>query len=123
MKVEASNSQMIESFSVDLTKVKNKIFVGVCCRSNLVYALASDGHIYVYSEERKLSKWMDIKVGRAFGCSLDMLNDNLYCACADGVMRVFDLKTLKHVTTFQKPPPLGSTNVETGVKKIKVANN
>ena len=66
---------------------------------------------------------MNIKVARAFGCTIDQTADTLYCACADGIIRVFNPTNLQHITTFQKPPPLGQTNIETGVKKIKVANN
>ena len=93
-KPEGSKESVLESFSADLTKVKLKVFVGVACKHSLVYTLASDGHLYVFSEERKLSKWMNIKVTRAFGCSIDSVNDTLYCACADGVIRVFNPKTL-----------------------------
>ena len=99
-KPEGSKESVLESFSADLAKVKHKVFVGVACKHSLVYTLASDGHLYVFSEERKLSKWMNIKVTRAFGCSIDSVNDTLYCACADGVIRVFNPKTLQHVTTF-----------------------
>ena len=118
-----SKEGVLESQTADLAKVKCKIFVGVACKHSMVYALASDGHLYVFTEERKLSKWMNIKVTRAFGCSIDSANDTLYCACADGIIRVFNPKTLQHITTFQKPPPLGQTNIETGIKKIKVPQN
>ena len=89
-----SKESISESFSADLTKVKSKVFVGVVCKNKLAYALASDGHLYVFTEERKLSKWMNIKVSRAFGCSIDSINDTLYCACADGIIRVFNPETL-----------------------------
>lgn len=63
---------------------------------------------------------MNIKVTRAFGCNIDSINNTLYCACSDGIIRVFNPETLQHLITLQKPPPLGQTNIETGVKKIKV---
>ena len=121
--VEGSKESILESFSADLSKVKSKVFVGVACAHQLAYALAADGHLYVFTQERKLSKWMNIKVTRAFGCTIDRGSDTLYCACADGVVRVFNPQTLQHVVTLQKPPPLGQTNIETGVKKIKVPQN
>ena len=40
----------MESKSADLTKVKLKIFVGVTCSDGQVFALASDGHLYVYDK-------------------------------------------------------------------------
>ena len=92
--VEGSKESILESFTADLAKVKTKIFVGVVCKHAMAYALASDGHLYLFNEEKKLSKWMNIKVSRAFGCCLDNLSDTLYCACADGVIRVFNPQTL-----------------------------
>jgi WD40 repeat protein len=91
---EGSKECILESFSADLSKVKQKIFVGVVCKNQNVYALTSDGHLYVFTEERKLSKWMNIKVSRAFSCSIDSKSDALYCACADGIIRVFNPLTL-----------------------------
>ena len=89
----------------------------------MAYAIAADGHLYVFTLERKLSKWMNIKVARAFGCTIDPCNDSLVCACADGVIRLFNPQTLSHVVTLQKPPPLGKINIESGVRKIKVPQN
>jgi len=97
---DGSKECILESFAADLTKVKQKIFVGVACKESLVYALAGDGHLYVFSEERKLSKWMNIKVTRAFGCTIDPTADALYCACADGIIRVFNPTNLSHITTL-----------------------
>lgn len=65
----------MESFSADLSKVKSKIFVGVACKHSNAYALANDGHLYVFTEDRKLSKWMNIKVTRAFSCSISQNTD------------------------------------------------
>jgi hypothetical protein len=61
---------MMESFSADIAKVKNKIFVGVACKHSCVYSLTNDGCLYIFSEDRKLNKWMNIKVNRAFGVSI-----------------------------------------------------
>lgn len=114
---------MIQPKSVDLSKVRQKIFVGVACYNNLVYALTSGGHLNIFNEEGKLSKWMDIQVTRAFSCTIDSQKELLYCSCGDGIIRMFNSKSLEHIATNQKPPPLGQTNIETGVKKIKVEKN
>lgn len=95
----------------------------MCCKLSQVFALTVDGLLYCFNEDRKLGRWMNIKVSKAFGCSISKSVDQLYCACADGVVRVFDPKDLKHIVTLQKPPPLGQTNIEAGVKKIKVSHN
>jgi WD40 repeat protein len=49
-----------------------------------------------------------------------MTNDYLFCGCSDGVVRVFGTKNLEHILTLPKPPPLGSANIEAGVKKIRI---
>jgi len=64
---------------------------------------------------------MDIKVEKAY--SLHMNKDYLLCGCAEGVVRVFQPKTLEHVLTLPKPPPLGTANISTGVKRIRIPSN
>jgi len=44
----------------------------------------------------------------------------MFCACADGVLRVFKTDTLQHIVTMARPPPLGETNILVGVSKIKI---
>jgi mitogen-activated protein kinase binding protein 1 len=61
-----SSESIIESKTAELAKVKVSIFVGVAVYNQKVFALATDGHIYVYDKQRKLVKWMNIKVARAF---------------------------------------------------------
>ena len=83
-----------------------------------MFALASDGHLYVYDRQRKLTKWMNIKVERALSSAFS--SSLLFCGCSDGVVRVFGTKNLEHILTLPKPPPLGSANIESGVKKIRI---
>ena len=61
---------------------------------------------------------MNIKVEKALGCCIT--NDYLFCACSEGVIRVFGSKALDHIMTLPKPPPLGSANIEAGIKKIRI---
>lgn len=77
----------MESKTADLDKVKSKIFVGVSIKETKVYSLTSEGHVYVFDAARKLVKWMNIKVERAFGCQVS--GERLFCACSDGIMRIF----------------------------------
>lgn len=95
-----SSEKIMVSHTADLAKVKSKIFVGVACKHSMTYALCSDGHLYVFTEDKKLSKWMNIKVARAFSCAIDKSTDVLYCACADGTIRVFNPKSLSHIVTL-----------------------
>ena len=75
-----------------------------------MFSLACDGHLYIFDKNRKLMKWMNIKVDKAISCT--MTNDLLFCGCSDGVIRVFFPKTLEHKMTLPKPPPLGTANIE-----------
>lgn len=55
---------------------------------------------------------MNIKVEKAY--SMHMTGEYLLCGCSDGVIRVFAPKTLEHIITLPKPPPLGTANMEAG---------
>ena len=72
----------MKSQAADTTKVKVKVFVGVVIWDERIYALSQDGYLYVFDKEKKLQKWMNIKVSRAFGCSISQ--GRIFCACADG---------------------------------------
>ena len=97
------------------------MFVGVSIYEQKIYSLASDGHVYVFDKERQLIKWMNIRVDKAFGCQVS--EGRLFCACSDGVLRVFKTDTLQHIVTMARPPPLGQTNILVGVSKIKIPTN
>jgi hypothetical protein len=112
---------MMRSETADLTKVNLKLFVGVSIAKGFVYSLTQDGHIYMYDKQRKLQKWMNIKVTRAMSCYIN--RGRLFCACCDGVMRVFDTTSLKHLLTMSKPPPLGTTNLLAGVSRIRIPSD
>ena len=61
---------------------------------------------------------MNIKVEKALSCTIT--SEYLFCGCSEGVIRVFGSKTLDHIMTLPKPPPLGSANIEAGIKKIRI---
>ena len=85
-----------------------------------------DGHIYVYNKQGELQKWMNIKVNRAFTCHAS--GDKLFCACSDGIIRIFATDSLSHLLSLSKPPPLGSSNAlqvknkQVGVKDAQFAD-
>jgi len=112
---------IIQAHSPDLTKVKVPIFVGLAIEGPRIFALTTEGCIYVFDKQRKLLKWMNIKVPRAFSCSAQ--DGRLYCACSDGVIRIFATETLQHLLSLSKPPPLGSTNLQAGHPRIKIQQN
>jgi len=47
----------------------------------------------------------------------------LLCGCSDGMIRIFKASTLEHQATLPKPPPLGTANIDAGMKRIKIAQN
>lgn len=108
----------MQSQAASLEKVKIKIFVGIAIHESKVYALTTDGFVYVFDKQRKLLRWMNIKVERAFDCYVSQ--GRFFCACSDGILRIFKCGNLEHIMTLSKPPPLGDTNIQTGVKKIKL---
>lgn len=52
-------------------RVKVKEFVGVCCKLDQVFSLAIDGHLYIFDKQRKLQKWMNIKVEKALSITMN----------------------------------------------------
>jgi WD40 repeat protein len=64
---------------------------------------------------------MNLKVDRAFSCQIT--EERLYCACSDGILRIFKTESLAHIVTLSRPPPLGETNILSGISKIKIASN
>mmetsp|Transcript_39353 Transcript_39353/g.45182 ORF Transcript_39353/g.45182 Transcript_39353/m.45182 type:complete len:184 (+) Transcript_39353:468-1019(+) len=112
---------MMENQAADLSKIEARDFVGIVCRLNNVYTLSSDGKLCVFNENRKVEKWMNIKIKKAFGLSIS--GHNLLCNCSDGVVRLFHTDTLEHILTLPKPPTLGSANQTVGMKKVKPASS
>jgi hypothetical protein len=55
---------------------------------------------------------MDLKVPRIFSISLS--EDEIICACGDGIIRVFKTLSLDHIVTFPKTPALFNYNIEKG---------
>ena len=101
------SDEMMESKSADLSRIKgSKVFVGVVCCSQGVFAMAQDGMVYVYDGARKLIKWMNAKLGSGATC-ISIGKEHLYCGGYDGLLRVFGLKNLEHVLAFPRPPALG----------------
>ena len=107
---EGKKTSILSSDSADLTKVKERqVFVGLAiAEGNKIFALTIDGLIYVYNNKGEMQKWMNIKVPRAFSCKTN--GKQLFCACADGIIRVFSVDTLHHLLSLSKPPPLGASN-------------
>ena len=116
----------IEKHLVDLAKHKEKSFI-----STLIYDNKSEIKIFFmtldcYLIEMKdnsymLNRWIYLKSPK--GICLTLMDENIVCGLGDGIIRIFNAKTLQHVSTLQRPPALGQANVEpTNVNK-KINNN
>ena len=106
---------VMENQAADLSKAESKDFIGVVVKTNSTFILSSDGKLFVFSENRKIEKWMNIKVERAFGLTSSGIY--LICSCSDGIIRFFSVENLTHILTMPKPPVLGSANQIIGKKK------
>ena len=110
---ETENVFIIEGKTAILgPKFQNKTFMDVSALEGHIYALDTDGVLCVLNEQRKLEKWMDLKVHTAY--TLQITPVHIICGCSDGVIRFFDSKSLHHITTLPKLPALGGYNIEKG---------
>ena len=80
----------------------------------MVYVLSQDGKLYLLSDQRKMVKWMDIKVTSAYAMRIE--GTLIICGCGDSIVRCFDSESLKHIFTLPKTPPLGKCNQFIGEK-------
>lgn len=108
---------LMSNEAADLSKIDSRDFIGVVCKGTYIYTLSTEGKLCIFNENRKVEKWMNIKVKMALG--LNICGFNLLCNCSDGIIRVFHTETLQHILTLPKPPTLGSANQMIGAKKVK----
>jgi WD40 repeat protein len=66
------------------------------------YAVTADGFLLSFDAERNLDKWVDVK-SSAF--SISVTDTHIACACADGIVRLFNAPTLEYISTLPRPPP------------------
>ncbi|XP_069390921.1 WD repeat-containing protein 62 isoform X2 [Paralichthys olivaceus] len=88
---------------------KNCVFSGVACGRGLTasstYCITSTGLLCLFNSSRQLEAWVNLKTASA-SC-LSVGEDHVFCGCADGLIRVFNLLNLQYVTTLQRPHRLG----------------
>ncbi|XP_034459457.1 WD repeat-containing protein 62 [Hippoglossus hippoglossus] len=88
---------------------KNCMFSGVACGRGLMasstYCITSSGLLCLFNSSRQLEAWVNLKTESA-SC-LSVSEDHVFCGCADGLIRVFNLLHLQYVTTLQRPHRLG----------------
>ena len=88
----------MENKACDLTKIAVQEFAGVGIVQNegveglTTFALTTDGLLHVINSNRKIEKWMNIKVEKALGMTIS--DHMILCSCSDGIVRIFDSNTL-----------------------------
>ncbi|KAJ3025949.1 hypothetical protein HDV00_012293, partial [Rhizophlyctis rosea] len=102
--------QLIEGRYGVMGDHKNSCFADVTCLETAngdvhTYAITEKGLLVLFSAERVMEKWVDLKV--TAGLSICANEAYIACGCTDGVIRLFEPTTLKYITTLPKPHPLG----------------
>ncbi|KAK2182251.1 hypothetical protein NP493_359g02037 [Ridgeia piscesae] len=88
---------------------KNNFFNGVCCgrgdTAGSTYCITQSGLLCEFNEKRLLSKWVELRTSCAY--CLTVGEQYLYVGCAEGIVRIFNCRTLNYLSTLPRPHPLG----------------
>ena len=116
---------MVEKKLVELSKLRDKSFISTIIyekEEKKIFFMTYDCYLVeMKSNFCTLNRWVHLK--STHGLSLTTWNNMLGCGCSDGVYRIFNADNLGHVTTLNKPPPLGSLNIEINLKKNNIKNS
>ncbi|XP_007232890.3 mitogen-activated protein kinase-binding protein 1 isoform X2 [Astyanax mexicanus] len=93
-----------------LGELQNNFFCDVACghgkKSESTFCITSSGLLCEFNAKRMLDKWVDLRTSRA--CSLSVTEGLIFCACADGTVRVFSPFDLNFICTLPRPHHLGT---------------
>eukprot|EP00357_Protocruzia_adherens_P030928 CAMPEP_0115043006 /NCGR_PEP_ID=MMETSP0216-20121206/46605_1 /TAXON_ID=223996 /ORGANISM="Protocruzia adherens, Strain Boccale" /LENGTH=1428 /DNA_ID=CAMNT_0002425231 /DNA_START=108 /DNA_END=4394 /DNA_ORIENTATION=+ len=106
---------ILEGQIAELGRMKDKNYISVSSNSTSVFTLTSDGNLCVFNKEQQIEKWMYVKVTTAHACFAN--ETYVFAACSDGIIRCFEPKSLDHIVTLPRPPPLGAADIMAGEKK------
>ncbi|KAJ7513335.1 hypothetical protein O6H91_24G001100 [Diphasiastrum complanatum] len=109
----------LDGKSVTLGSQKDSSFIGVTsasivqlnegeCQSGSIsplYALTSSGVLCLLHMGVAVEKWVDLKVERGYGISVSQTH--VACACSDGIVRIFIVRSLTYAATLPRPAPHG----------------
>ncbi|XP_028858701.1 mitogen-activated protein kinase-binding protein 1-like isoform X2 [Denticeps clupeoides] len=97
-----------------LGELRNNFFCDVACgqgeKAESTFCVTSSGLLCEFNGKRMLDKWVDLRTPAAK--SLWVTEELIFCACADGMVRVFSPVDLHYVCTLPRPHHLG-TDVST----------
>ncbi|XP_034169305.2 mitogen-activated protein kinase-binding protein 1 isoform X1 [Pangasianodon hypophthalmus] len=92
-----------------LGELQNNNFCDVACgrggKSESTFCITSSGLLCEFNEKRMLDKWVDLRTSTA--SALFVTEELIFCACADGTVRVFSPSDLHFICTLPRPHHLG----------------
>lgn len=108
--LSSRETQVLDGRSGILGVLRDANFVDVACDRNsnngYTYFITDLGILCIFKEGRVIDKWVDLQVKSAF--SISVSSNYVICTCSEGVIRLFDLVTLKYAGILPKPHPLGT---------------
>ncbi|KAG2173149.1 hypothetical protein INT43_004522 [Umbelopsis isabellina] len=105
---QQGETQVLDGRSGLLGTLRNNNFVDVICDpddSQISYLLSETGLLCMFKDGRILDKWVDLQVRMA--CSLHVCAKYVICACDNGIVRLFEPRTLRYCGMLPRPNPLG----------------
>ncbi|KAI9276937.1 hypothetical protein BDA99DRAFT_554881 [Phascolomyces articulosus] len=106
--LSSRETQVLDGRSGILGALRESNFVAVGCdrgKTENVYFLTDSGILCMFKEGRVIDKWVDLQVQSAY--SIAVSSNFVICACAGGIIRLFEPETLKYCGMLPKPHPLG----------------
>ncbi|XP_053344431.1 mitogen-activated protein kinase-binding protein 1-like [Clarias gariepinus] len=93
-----------------LGELQNNNFCDVACgrgeKSESIFCITSSGLLCEFNDKRMLDKWVDLRTSTA--SALSVTEELIFCACADGTVRVFNPSDLRFICTLPRPHHLGT---------------
>ncbi|KRZ14071.1 Mitogen-activated protein kinase-binding protein 1, partial [Trichinella zimbabwensis] len=103
------NAIPLQGRSAILADQRNNQFRDVHCGRGALagntYAITHQGLLCQFSSRRMLEKWVELKTSNANAMCLG--DAEIFVACADGVVRIFNASTLRYIGTMPRPHYLG----------------
>ncbi|CAG8496566.1 11199_t:CDS:10 [Acaulospora colombiana] len=102
-------AQVLDGRSGILGDLKDNNFLDAACcqKTDNTYLVTSNGLLCMFTEGRLMDKWVNLQVCVKGAYSIDVSEQYIVCACANGIVRLFEPVTLKYLGTLPKPHPLG----------------
>uniref|UniRef100_A0A673UY97 WD repeat domain 62 n=1 Tax=Suricata suricatta TaxID=37032 RepID=A0A673UY97_SURSU len=92
-----------------LGELHNNIFCGVACgrgqMAGSTFCVSYSGLLCQFNEKRVLEKWINLKV--SLSSCLCVSQELIFCGCTDGIIRVFQARSLQYLANLPRPHHLG----------------